>query len=46
MVDVSTDSVLRYGIIGTGMMGLEHIRNLLSIKGCLVTEVGDPNMPG
>ena len=34
---------LRYGIIGTGMMGCEHIRNLVKIDGVDVTAVADPN---
>lgn len=35
--------VLRYGVIGTGMMGCEHIRNLVRIDGAEVTAVADPN---
>ncbi len=34
---------IRYGIIGTGMMGCEHIRNLVKIDGVAVTAVSDPN---
>jgi myo-inositol 2-dehydrogenase/D-chiro-inositol 1-dehydrogenase len=34
---------LRYGIIGTGMMGIEHIQNLLHIDGVEITAVSDPN---
>jgi len=37
--------MLRYGIIGTGMMGWEHIRNLALIPGARVTAVADPD-PG
>ncbi len=33
---------LRYGVIGTGMMGVEHINNLLHLDGALVTAVSDP----
>ncbi len=34
--------VIRYGIIGTGMMGLEHIHNINAIEGGLVTALSDP----
>ncbi|MEE3326633.1 MAG: Gfo/Idh/MocA family oxidoreductase [Myxococcota bacterium] len=34
---------IRYGIIGTGMMGCEHIRNLLALPGASITAVADPN---
>ena len=34
---------LRYGVIGTGMMGVEHITNLLHLDGATVTAVSDPN---
>ncbi len=33
---------IRYGIIGTGMMGLEHIRNIELIEGARVVAVADP----
>ena len=33
---------VRYGIIGTGMMGVEHINNLLAIDGAAVTAIADP----
>ncbi len=36
---------VRYGIIGTGMMGLEHIRNLGAIEGARVVAVSDPHGP-
>lgn len=36
---------LRYGIIGAGMMGLEHLRNLEAIPGAQVVAVADPH-PG
>ncbi len=45
--DASADrehgDVLRYGIIGTGMMGCEHIRNLALLPGVEVTAIADPN---
>jgi predicted dehydrogenase len=34
---------IRYGIIGTGMMGCEHIRNLERIKNVDITAIADPN---
>lgn len=34
---------LRYGMIGVGMMGLEHIQNLGLLEGCEVTAVTDPD---
>ena len=33
---------LRYGLIGTGMMGLEHQRNLNAIDGVDVVAAADP----
>ena len=37
------DDVIRYGIIGTGMMGCEHIRNLALLPGVRVTAIADPD---
>ncbi len=34
---------LRYGLIGSGMMGQEHIRNLNLLDGCEVTAIADPD---
>jgi myo-inositol 2-dehydrogenase/D-chiro-inositol 1-dehydrogenase len=34
---------LRYGIIGTGMMGVEHLHNLLHVDGAEVTALADPH---
>ena len=34
---------LRYGIIGSGMMGQEHIRNIDAVDGCTVIAVSDPD---
>lgn len=34
-------SDIRYGIIGVGLMGIEHIRNLLKIPGTSVTAIAD-----
>jgi myo-inositol 2-dehydrogenase / D-chiro-inositol 1-dehydrogenase len=35
---------LRYGLIGAGMMGREHVRNLALIKGAVVTAISDPDV--
>lgn len=35
---------IRYGIVGVGLMGIEHIRNLLCISGTVVTAIAD-NFP-
>ncbi len=34
---------LRYGVIGTGMMGIEHIMNLNHVEGCEVVAIADPH---
>jgi len=34
---------VRYGVIGTGMMGCEHLRNLALIDGARVTAIADRN---
>ena len=34
---------MRYGIIGAGMMGQEHLRNLLAVDGAVVTAIADPH---
>ena len=39
----SSSQSLRYGIIGVGMMGCEHIRNLIAIDGCAVVAYADTN---
>ena len=36
---------LRYGVIGTGMMGVEHLHNLRHIDGAVVTAIADPHPP-
>ena len=36
-------SALRYGVIGTGMMGAEHIHNLLALDGVEVVALCDPD---
>lgn len=35
--------MLRYGLIGAGMMGREHIRNIALIDGVEVTAIADPD---
>ncbi len=37
--------VVRYGIIGSGMMGLEHLWNLHHVPGAAGTAIADPNQP-
>jgi len=37
------EHVLRYGIIGTGMMGREHIANIAHLDGAIVTALSDPH---
>jgi predicted dehydrogenase len=36
-------SELRVGVIGTGMMGCEHLRNLMGLESVAITAVSDPN---
>ena len=36
-------SQVRYGVIGTGMMGVEHIENILHLDGADVTAIADPH---
>jgi myo-inositol 2-dehydrogenase/D-chiro-inositol 1-dehydrogenase len=35
--------LIRYGIIGSGMMGTEHIRNIAAIADARVTAIADPH---
>ena len=35
--------MIRYGIIGSGMMGREHMRNVALLDGAVVTAVADPH---
>ncbi|WP_419925838.1 Gfo/Idh/MocA family protein [Candidatus Poriferisocius sp.] len=37
--------MIRYGVIGTGMMGREHIANLSRLPGAEVTALADPHPP-
>jgi len=39
----SSEPTLRYGVIGTGMMGVEHIENIGALDGGIVTAVSDPH---
>jgi predicted dehydrogenase len=36
-------AVLRYGLIGAGMMGREHLRNLALLPGSTLTAIADPD---
>lgn len=38
-------NALRYGLIGAGMMGIEHMRNLRLLEDTRVTAVADPHAP-
>ena len=38
-----TTDTIRYGVIGTGMMGVEHIENINAIDGAQVTAISDPD---
>ncbi|NNE75136.1 MAG: Gfo/Idh/MocA family oxidoreductase [Acidimicrobiales bacterium] len=40
-----TDSPLRYGVIGSGMMGIEHMHNIAHVDGAVVTAIADPHGP-
>jgi predicted dehydrogenase len=42
LVNTTSDPV-RYGVIGTGMMGVEHIENVGALDGAVVTAISDPN---
>ncbi|MDJ0767857.1 MAG: Gfo/Idh/MocA family oxidoreductase [Ilumatobacter sp.] len=35
------DDIVRYGVIGTGMMGIEHIENVNVLEGGVVTAIAD-----
>ena len=39
-----TDSHIRYGIIGCGMMGREHIRNISLLDDTSVTAIYEPDL--
>jgi myo-inositol 2-dehydrogenase / D-chiro-inositol 1-dehydrogenase len=42
-VCLDVTDVVRYGVIGTGMMGVEHIANIAHLDGAVVTAVADPS---
>ena len=37
--------MIRYGVIGAGMMGAEHVRNLNALEGAVVSAIADPHPP-
>ncbi|WP_395082044.1 Gfo/Idh/MocA family protein [Ilumatobacter sp.] len=39
----ASDTPIRYGVVGVGMMGVEHIQNILALDDCVVTAVADPH---
>jgi myo-inositol 2-dehydrogenase / D-chiro-inositol 1-dehydrogenase len=43
MIAVTDQRQIRYGIIGSGMMGIEHINNLLHVPGGVITAIADPH---
>lgn len=36
---------IRYGFVGTGMMGCEHIRNVVALPGAVAVAAADPHPP-
>ena len=42
---VMSEQQLRFGVIGTGCIGLEHLRNLHLVPGARVTAIADPHEP-
>jgi myo-inositol 2-dehydrogenase / D-chiro-inositol 1-dehydrogenase len=44
-VSTAPDDDLRYGFIGAGMMGCEHIRNVESLPGAVAVAAADPHGP-
>ncbi len=38
----NASNTIRYGVIGTGMMGVEHIENISALPGAEVTAISDP----
>ena len=43
MSPATPSSPVRYAIVGAGMMGQEHLRNLLEVDGAVVTALVDPH---
>ncbi|MGA0878126.1 MAG: Gfo/Idh/MocA family protein, partial [Ilumatobacteraceae bacterium] len=41
----ATKRPVRLGVIGTGMMGCEHIRNIVALEGAEVAAISDPHEP-
>ena len=37
--------MIRYGVVGTGMMGVEHIHNIVALDGAKLTAIADPHGP-
>ena len=38
-----SEQIIRYGLLGAGMMGREHLRNLALVPGSVVTAIADPH---
>ena len=45
MSSQASDTSIRYGVVGVGMMGVEHLQNILALDDCVVTAVADPHPP-
>ena len=45
MATLDPGAIVGYGIIGTGLMGLEHIENVAGVQGATVVAISDPD-PG
>ncbi len=43
MTPATVRGIVRYGVIGTGMMGVEHIENIKALRGAVVTAISDPD---
>jgi predicted homoserine dehydrogenase-like protein len=37
--------IVKYGIIGAGMMGREHLLNIRALDGAEVVAIADPHLP-
>lgn len=38
-----SEPIVRYGLLGAGMMGREHLRNIALVPGSVVTAIADPH---
>ncbi len=42
LASLKADRLIRYGVIGTGMMGCEHLRNIAALPSAVTVAVADP----